>query len=334
LPIPSVNSEMDSLDATQSSKLAAMRQEFSDKGSPADVNFPLNDSCFLRYLRARKFDLDKAKNLLQETLNWRRDFGVEEIFSSSWINTVAKENETGKTYVRGVDADGHALVYMRPKNENTYEHDGNLKHLVYNLERACSVMRNREIDEHNASAEKMCLLIDYDGYSLLNAPPIKTARATLNILQNHYPERLFRAYCIRPPWIFSTFWTMISPFIDPVTKAKIVMLHGSPEDIAARLSADGISLDILESSLGGKDGIPFNSSVYIGVQQPHSFVKSMIKDITETSVFNLEGVGSIKGTSSKEENDGKSTDDLSLCQEAFRRDYSAIIKEALDLERL
>lgn len=310
-------------------KLASMRQEFTGKASSTDVNFPLNDSCFLRYLRARKFDLAKAKKLLQDTLDWRRDFGVEEIFSSSWVNTMAKENETGKTYVRGMDSAGHALVYMRPKHENTYEHDGNLKHLVYNLERACSVMRNHadEVDDPTASAEKMCLLIDYDGYSLLNAPPIKTARATLNILQNHYPERLFRAYCIRPPWIFSTFWTMISPFIDPVTKNKIVMLHGNPEDIAARLSADGIPLDSLESSLGGEDRIPFNSSVYLGVQQARPFVKSMIKEITGTSIsdkFNL-----------KEGGESITNNDISsVCQEAFRRDYQSIIKEALDLERL
>jgi hypothetical protein len=61
----------------------------------------------------------------------------------------------------------------------------------------------------------MCLLIDYEGFSIFNAPPMKTSQETLSILQNQYPERLHRAYLIRPPFYFSIFWSLISPFIDP-----------------------------------------------------------------------------------------------------------------------
>lgn len=98
-------------------------------------------------------------------------------------------------YVRGFDRDGHVIIYMRPKYENTNNHDGNLKHLVYNLERAIAAVHYR-----GEGVEKIILLIDYDGYSLMNAPPMKTSTETLNILQNHYPERLYRAYCVQPPW--------------------------------------------------------------------------------------------------------------------------------------
>ena len=65
--------------------------------------------------------------------------------------------------------------------------------------------------------------------------PMKTSRATLSILQNHYPERLHRFLLLNVPTIFSVFWNAIRPFIDPVTRKKIVFVKGSPEKRAAVL---------------------------------------------------------------------------------------------------
>jgi CRAL/TRIO domain len=96
-------------------------------------------------------------------------------------------------YIRGHDRAGHPLLYMKPRLENTYDHEGNMKHLVYTMERTCGIAK-----KGNQKSEKMSLLIDYEGFSLFNAPPMKTSTETLSILQNHYPERLPKAYLIRP----------------------------------------------------------------------------------------------------------------------------------------
>lgn len=224
----------------------------------ARSRFALNADCAKRYLRARQWSCTKAKTMLDATIAWRREFGLEGLHEKKWDAVLAKENATGKMYVRGFSQCGRPLLYMKPRFENTHEYDGNLKHLVYNMERAASIMDNEDSGAPSGNEEKkILLLIDYKDYSLFNAPPMKTSMDTLSILQNHYPERLFRAYCINPPFIMHGFWAMISPFIDPVTKDKIHMVHDTKELLRA------VDKSQLEQGLGGELAETFSSEAYL-----------------------------------------------------------------------
>lgn len=48
----------------------------------------------------------------------------------------------------------------------------------------------------------MTWLLDLEGYSRKNSPPIRMALQTLHILQNHFPERLGLAVCYQTPFVF------------------------------------------------------------------------------------------------------------------------------------
>lgn len=198
---------------------------------------------------------------------WRKEFGVDAIVSclsgnprNEMTPIIEKENETSKLYVRGYDKDGRALLYMRPSKENTADSVNQMRHLVWNLEKAiaCSAKNGRS---------KVCIVIDYDGFKLKHSPPLSTSRYTLDILQKHYPERMHRAYICNPPFVFRTFWTLIRPFIDPVTKEKICFCHGKAgmDKIAADVGDDN-RVKYLEKCAGGTAELrPIQSQEYLSL---------------------------------------------------------------------
>ena len=55
---------------------------------------------------------------------------------------------------------------------------------------------------------------------------------------------------------------MISPFIDPITKEKIVFVPSNESEQRKSLSVD-IDMTIVERSLGGDDELEFDSNVYL-----------------------------------------------------------------------
>ena len=157
--------------------------------------------------------------MLELTLDWRRDFRPDALSYSAQ----AAEAERGKVYVleRPCRA-GRPVVFMRPARDAFARGEDDterLRWVVYVLE------QGSRLADADAPDGKMTWLIDFVGYSRRNAAPMGTSMRTLSILQNHYPERLGRAVNFAPPFLFEVFFRAISPFIDPVTREKLVFEH-------------------------------------------------------------------------------------------------------------
>jgi hypothetical protein len=204
--------------------------------------------------------LIKAIESMQYTLKWRQEFGVDGIVrcldgtkekeagDDELAAILLKENDTGKIYSRGYDKEGRALMYMRPAREQTNNELNNMRHLVWNLEKAIACTRAKSA-ALGKEVTKINLLIDYEGFRLRDTPPMSTSKYTLEILQKHYPESLFHAYVCNPPMVFRTFWMLIRPFVDPVTKEKIVFCSGKAG--MEKLTSAVERVDKLEVCAGG-----------------------------------------------------------------------------------
>ncbi|KAL6504411.1 hypothetical protein OROGR_026334 [Orobanche gracilis] len=129
-----------------------------------------------------------------------------------------KVSETGKVYKANFrDRQGRTVLILRPGMQNTTSLDNQIKHLVYLIESAILNLPEGQ--------EQMAWLTDFTGWSISNNVPIKSARDSVNILQNHYPERLAIAFLYKPPRLFEAFWKVVKYFLDPKTFEKVKFVY-------------------------------------------------------------------------------------------------------------
>lgn len=178
----------------------------------------LTKECLFRYLRASDWNLEHAIKRTESTLVWRRTFGVD-FHSTLTPDTVTEENETGKEVILGYDNDCRPCLYLKPGKQNTKTSHRQVQHLVYMLERV--------IDFTVPGQDQLALLIDFKGNST-KLPGLSIGREVLNILQNHYPERLGKALLTNIPRLGWIFLKLIHPFIDPLTREKLVFSEPFP----------------------------------------------------------------------------------------------------------
>ncbi|OBZ72137.1 CRAL-TRIO domain-containing protein C23B6.04c, partial [Grifola frondosa] len=198
-----------------------------------------------KYLRATKWaSAHAAIKRLEETLVWRREYGVYDIITASHVEP---EAVTGKMVIFGYDVEGRPALYLRPSRQNTSESIRQVQFVVYFLELLPDLM--------GPGVETLALMVDFADRA--KNPSLGQARTVLNILQTHYPERLGRAFVINLPFLVNAFFRLIMPFIDPMTRPK---LRFNPSCIAEGL----FTPDQLLREWGGSQHFEYEHERYWG----------------------------------------------------------------------
>lgn len=196
----------------------------------------------LRFLRAREFDKDKTVAMLKNHLEWYErikplDLTIED------VEVKALESACWR-YVGNSD-DGSPMLEVRVKfwNPHEYDLDAYEKYVVWFVT-ACE----RMMKDHT----KFIIIFDMAGWGLWMGRYLRNILKLVDIAQNQYPERLRRVLMVNAPFIFSSTWSLISPWLDPNTAAKVVFVNGESEEMKDELNVLTINRSLLSTRYSGE----------------------------------------------------------------------------------
>ncbi|KAK4143014.1 CRAL-TRIO domain-containing protein [Dichotomopilus funicola] len=208
----------------------------------------LDTLTLLRFLRARKFDVTLSKQMFVECETWRKTTKLDELLPT-WDYPEKKEVfNYYPQYYHGTDKDGRP-VYIEQLGGidltamyKITTAERMLTNLAVEYERVADPRLPACSRKAGTLLETCCTIMDFKGVGLTKIPQVYSYVKQASVLsQNYYPERLGHLYLINTPWGFSSVWSVIKGWLDPVTVKKIHILNSSyQKELLAQVPAENL----------------------------------------------------------------------------------------------
>ncbi|XP_076696724.2 SEC14-like protein 5 isoform X3 [Callospermophilus lateralis] len=214
------------------------------------------DEHILRFLRARDFHLDKAREMLCQSLSWRRQHQVDVLLQTWRPPALLEEFYAGGWHYQ--DIDGRPLYILRLGQMDTkglmkaVGEEALLQHVLSVNEEGQKRCEGNTKQFGRPISSWTCLL-DLEGLNMrhLWRPGVKALLRMIEVVEDNYPETLGRLLIVRAPRVFPVLWTLISPFINENTRQKFLIYSGSNYQGPGGL-VDYLDKEVIPDFLGGE----------------------------------------------------------------------------------
>ncbi|KJZ76195.1 hypothetical protein HIM_04277 [Hirsutella minnesotensis 3608] len=191
------------------------------------------DSLVLRFLRARKWDVDKALIMLISAMSWRyTEMKVDsDIMKNGEAGAVRDEKDgsdetkklatdfmeqsrVGKSFIHGTDKEGRPICVIRTRlhKPGAQSVESLERFTVYIIETTRLFLK--------PPVETATIIFDMTNFSLANMDyhPVKLL---IQCFEANYPESLGAILVHNAPWVFQGIWRIIRGWLDPVVASKV-----------------------------------------------------------------------------------------------------------------
>ncbi|CAM9094639.1 unnamed protein product [Ascophyllum nodosum] len=198
-------------------------------------------------------DMEEARRRWIATLKWREEEKVDTILEEACPYFDIIKEYYPHFYFK--QAKNGNLVYYEipgridlPKlKEKGLNLDALCRHYIYITEFLWN-----ELDKNPEG--KLLTIMDMKGTKLsMFAGEVKEFLVrSAKMIGAHYPERSYKIFILNAPWWFNLVWKVVSPFVHPNTKKKVVVCGGHFMPQLSEL----IDPQNVPSSVGGEDPTP------------------------------------------------------------------------------